>query len=264
MVTYREILSSLRKLGLDHSIPVVVHASLSSFGEVHGGVETLLGALLATVDSVIMPTFTYKTMLVPEQGPDNNAMLYGSGKDRNAMADFFSPMMPADRLMGALAEALRCHPHARRSMHPILSFAGIRVEAALNSQTLAEPMAPLQALVVSHGWVLLLGVNHMVNTSIHLAERLAGRKQFIRWALTPQGVVECPAFPGCSDGFQALAPHVEGITRRVKIGNAEVQALSLVELLTTVQNLIAKDPLALLCEHSFCERCEAVRNQETL
>ena len=63
-------------------------------------------------------------------------------------------------------------------------------------QTLAEPLAPIGALAQRGGWVLLLGVNQTVNTSLHYAERLAGRPQFTRWALTYEGVRECPQFPG--------------------------------------------------------------------
>jgi aminoglycoside 3-N-acetyltransferase len=62
---------------------------------------------------------------------------------------------------------------------------------------LDDPLAPVGALAEENGTVLLIGVNHTVNTSIHYAEKIAGRKQFIRWALTPQGVRECPGFPGC-------------------------------------------------------------------
>jgi aminoglycoside 3-N-acetyltransferase len=39
--------------------PVIVHASLSAFGQIQGGAETLISALLAIFDSVVMPAFTY-------------------------------------------------------------------------------------------------------------------------------------------------------------------------------------------------------------
>jgi aminoglycoside 3-N-acetyltransferase len=105
----------------------------------------------------------------------------------------------------------------------------------------------------------MLGVDHTSNTSIHYAEKLAGRKQFVRWALTRHGVVECPGFPGCSDGFQSLAPRLEPITRRVQIGPAQVQAISLAGLAERVCAWIAEDPQALLCSKPYCERCQAVR-----
>jgi aminoglycoside 3-N-acetyltransferase len=206
-----------------------------------------------------MPTFTYKTMIIPENGPANNAITYGSGRSSNRMAEFFRPNMPADRLMGVVAEAFRQHPDSDRSKHPILSFTGVRANDALSAQTLKDPLAPIRVLAAEWGWVLLLGVGHSVNTSIHYGEKTAGRKQFIRWALTPQGINECPGFPGCSNGFQAIAPHLENVKRQVKVGKGIIQAFPLPALVTTTQKLINADPQALLCAQTDCGRCSAVR-----
>lgn len=259
MISIREIATGLKSLGLDSERPVMVHTSLSAFGEVRGGVDALLGALLSVFPHVMVPTHTYKTMIIPEDGPDHNGMLYGAGRSLNAMAEFFRPDMPADRLMGALPEALRKHPKAKRSGHPILSLAGIGVEALLDSQSLADPLAPIHELYQAGGYVLLLGVGHTSNTSLHYAEKLAGRRTFLRWALTPDGAVECPGFPGCSLGFDRAAPFLADITRRAQIGAAPVQALPVREMVITVATLVREDPLALLCNEPACERCAAVR-----
>jgi aminoglycoside 3-N-acetyltransferase len=108
---------------------------------------------------------------------------------------------------------------------------------------------------------VLVGVDHTVNTSIHYAEKLAGRRQFLRWALTPKGVLECPGFPGDSAGFQVIAPEMEKFTRKVQIGAANVEALPLAMLFKVVIAQIKKDPLALLCQQADCERCGEVRRQ---
>ncbi|MBU4225801.1 MAG: AAC(3) family N-acetyltransferase [Chloroflexi bacterium] len=254
----QHLLVGLRSLKLDGK-PVIAHASLSAFGQVLGGSETLVSALLAVFDSVVMPAFTYKTMIIPPSGPEYNAIPYDSGSDANRMAEFFDPKMPADPLMGILAEALRKHPNARRSTHPILSFAGVDARTALAAQTLSEPFATIDALVKKDGWVLLLGVNQTVNTSIHYAEKLAGRKQFTRWALTPRGVRACPGFPGCSAGFQSIAPDIERYARQARVGEATVQAVPLKRLVRVVVERIKSDPLALLCQREDCERCNAIR-----
>ncbi len=259
VTSFRILVGALRDLGVERGRPVIAHASLSAFGKVNGGAETLLGALLASFGRVLMPAFTYKTMLVPEAGPPDNALDYGSGRDMNRMAEFFHPDMPADRLMGAVAEALRRSPLAQRSMHPILSFAGIGVETELESQSLTEPLAPIGRLHEAGGWVVLLGVDHTVNTSIHYAERLAGREGFVRWALTPEGVVECPGFPGCSQGFQAIESDLEGVTRRAAAGATVIRAVALSELVERTVSRLTSDPLALLCTSDSCPRCQAVR-----
>lgn len=259
MLTYRNLVCELRKLDMGSSQPVIAHASLSAFGEIQGGAQTLLGALMTVYDSLIMPTFTYKTMLTPEVGPPNNGITYGSGQDANRMARFFRPDMPADKLMGVVAETLRQHPQARRSSHPIYSFAGINADQAIEAQTPDEPLAPVRVLTEAGGWVLLLGTKHTVNTSIHYAEKLAGRRQFIRWALTSQGVKECPGWPGCSGGFEQISPRLEEATRKVQIGHAEVRAIPLIDLVAAVREAIAEDPVALLCKRKDCQRCNAVR-----
>lgn len=258
MPSFSEIKTGLSKLQLSKHL-VVAHASLKAFGHIEGGAETMLNALLDSVRGVIMPTFTYKTMLNPEVGPPRNGITYGNETDLNKMVEPFHPDMPADKMMGILPEALRRHPKAKRSLHPIQSFAGIHADGVINSQRLYDPFAPLGALADQDGWVLLLGVDHTVNTSIHYAEKLAGRLQFIRWALLQDRVVECPGFPGDSEGFNVIAPAVEKYTRRVEIGNALVQAVHLKSLIKVVTDQIKENPFALLCQRQDCERCTAVR-----
>ncbi len=261
MLSYHDLLSGFRALDIGSDRPVIVHASLRAFGEVRGGVETLLGALLRLHPRLMAPAHTYLSMVIPEDGPERNGMVYGSGADLNRMAEIFRVDMPCDRLMGALPECLRRHPKARRSSHPILSFAGIGVEDALARQTLADPLAPIGALVEEAGWVLLLGVDHTVNTSIHWAEKIAGRRQFVRWALTGKGVIECPGFPGCSMGFERAAPLLEDLTRQATVGTAAVRALPLRPMVERLAALIREDELALLCDDPACERCAAVRGE---
>ncbi|MFN2236091.1 MAG: hypothetical protein ACK2U1_17840, partial [Anaerolineales bacterium] len=86
MLTFRNLSSAFQNLNLGNK-PVIAHASLSAFGEIKGGAVTLLGALHSAVDSLLMPAFTFTTMIVPENGPSNNGITYGSAKDANRMAE---------------------------------------------------------------------------------------------------------------------------------------------------------------------------------
>ena len=261
MIGYREIASGLRQLGLDPAAPVIVHASLSAFGEVRGGTGTLLGALLASQRSVMMPAFTYKTMLVPEDGPADNGLDYGQARGQNLQAEFYKPELPADPSLGSLSETLRVRLESRRSSHPILSFTGVNVEGALACQALSEPLAPIGELAQAGGWVLLLGVNQTVNTSLHYAERQAGRPQFTRWALTYEGVRECPQFPGCSNGFEKASAWLDDLTRRVQIGGAQVRAIPLGGLIERIKAAICENSQAFLCDRPDCALCGAVRRR---
>lgn len=255
---YDELKSAFQELSLADR-PVIAHASLKPFGYIQYGADGVLQALTETVKSLIMPTFTYKTMVTPEVGPPNNGILYGGDEYYNREAQPFSLDMPADSMMGILPETLRNHPFAKRTSHPILSFAGLGSDLILGTQTLYEPFAPIAALAEERGWVVLINVDHTVNTSIHYAEKLAGRRRFIRWALLGNRVVECPNFPGDSSGFNAITEYIRPDTRRVNLGNAFIQAVPLKRLFEAVQELIKMNPLALLCHQPDCERCNAVR-----
>lgn len=258
MLSYRKLSSAFQHLDLGNK-PVIAHASLSSFGDVQGGASAVLGALLSVANSLLMPVFTYKTMIVPVDGPPDNGITYGSANNANRMAEFFDPEMPADRSMGVIAETLRRHPDSRRSIHPIYSFAGVNLDKAIFAQTLEDPFAPIEVLTRADGWVLLLGVDHTVNTSIHYGEKLAGRRQFIRWALTYNGVTACPGWPGCSSNFEQISPHLAWFTQKIHVGSALVQAIPLQSLVAVVQELIEENPLALLCDRDDCERCRDIR-----
>ncbi|HLO16457.1 MAG TPA: AAC(3) family N-acetyltransferase [Anaerolineales bacterium] len=258
MLGYEELKSAFEKLDLANK-PIIAHASLKPFGYIQGGAEAVLEAMLASFPSIIMPTHTYKTHIIPDVGPPNNGIAYGSGHNANQMAEPFHPDMRADPMMGILPETLRNHPSATRTAHPILSFAGINADFMLFTQTLYEPLAPIGALREQDGWVVLINVDHTVNTSIHYAEKLAGRQQFVRWALVGDRVVECPNYPGDSMGFQGIEPYILSDTRRAEVGEGYIQAVPLQRLFDIVQELIKRDPLALLCERTDCERCNAVR-----
>ena len=258
MLDYTDLQFAFEDLGLSDK-PVIAHASLRPFGYIKSGVDAVLRAMLASFKSVTMPAFTYKTMVTPGVGLPNNGITYGSERDLNKMAQSFTMNMRVDPMIGILAETLQVRPYATRTNHPILSFTGMRADEFLIKQTLAEPLAPIGALANADGWVVLINVDHTVNTSIHYAEKFAGRKQFIRWAINGDRIVECPGFPGDSSGFNAIAQYLKADTRRVNVGNGFIQAVSLKCLFETVQELIKKDPLALLCQRSDCERCNAVR-----
>lgn len=258
MLDYPELKTYFDSLNLSDK-PVIVHASLKPFGYVRDGADGVLRAMLGSFKSFIMPTFTYWTMVTPEVGPDNNAMIYGKKDDLNKQAVSFKSDLPVDPMMGSLPEALRNHPMATRTSHPILSFAGIHAESILASQTRFEPLAPIASLYDQGGWVVLINVDHTNNTSIHYAEKLAGRRQFLRWALVGDRAVECQNYPGDSSGFQAIEPHIQPDVFRIEVGKGFIEAMPLKRLIEVTIGLIKNDPLALLCERKDCLMCNAVR-----
>jgi aminoglycoside 3-N-acetyltransferase len=260
-MTYHDIVLVLRELDLRQDSHVIAHVSLEALGGVRGGAESVLGALLATCSIVVMPAFTYQTMVWPESGPLDNACTYGDRVEENARAVMFSLDLPADESVGVVAETLRRHSAAMRSNHPVLSFAAAGVQAAeiIDAQSIDDPLGPLEWLHDHGGDVLLLGVDHRANTAIHLAEKLAGRKQFVRWAVGLERAYRLPGFPGCSNGFNAIAGKLAWIAHQTTVGYATLQRIPIKNLVQVAVQIIREDPNALLCDDPKCERCNAVR-----
>jgi aminoglycoside 3-N-acetyltransferase len=259
MLSYRDFVKTFQELGLNLNRRVMLHASLSALGEVKGGAGTVVGSLLASCGTVMTPTFTFRSMIIPPHGPADNAMVYDPDLESLSAQEFFHADIPSDPEMGEIAETLRQHPSAHRSSHPLLSFAGVNAGEAMVLQSLEDLWAPVKWLADEDGDVLLIGVDHTRNVSLHYAEFLANRKQFIRWATVEGKIVEVPHWPGCSDGFPAIKPHIQGFVLQDKIGNANVELIPLRDLINTATGWIREDPQAMLCAREECEKCEPVR-----
>jgi aminoglycoside 3-N-acetyltransferase len=259
MITYHDWISALRELKIASHLPVLVHAAHEMIYESRAGVQTVLTALMATFDDIMVPAFTHRTQVIPIEGPENNGMQYLDDSESNRQAEIFSLEMSADTELGKLPTLLQNHPDATRSTHPVLSFVGIGVDSALNAQTIDEPLAPVRVIGDLNGWILLLGEDHRKNVAIHYAEYLVNRKQFIRWALTAEGVVECPNMPGCPNGFNGIASSVVGFCRQSNIGDYRLLAFPVGSLVQIACGILRLDPSRLLCADENCLCCNAVR-----
>jgi len=258
MITFRDWISALRELEITAHLPVLVHAAPELALESRGGAQTTLTALLATYDGIMLPAFTHRTMVIPSKGPENNGMDYLDTAS-NSQAEIFSAALQPDTDLGELPSLLEQHADSTRSIHPVLSFMGIGVDSALSAQTIEEPLAPIRVISDLNGWVLLLGEDHRRNTAIHYAEFLVNRKQFTRWALTSEGVVECPNMPGCPNGFNAISSALAGYCKHSQLGDYLLQAYPVGSLVQIVSGILKLDPLRLLCSDESCLLCNAVR-----
>jgi aminoglycoside 3-N-acetyltransferase len=129
------------------------------------------------------------------------------------------------------------------------------------AQRLDWSLGPIEALASLGGDVLLLGVDHTVNTAIHLAEQRLGRSRFYRYAKLTDGVwMELPNIAGESHGFDALEPELTADSREVMIGRCRARRIALSTVLAAVERLIRADPAALLCADPKCQ-CGAALQQ---
>jgi aminoglycoside 3-N-acetyltransferase len=173
-------LLSLRKdfesLGIRRGMVLLLHSSLSSLGWVCGGAVAVILALeeiLGAEGTLMMPTHSgdltdprnWRNPPVPESWKDTI---------RETMPPY-DPYLTPTRKMGAIPETFRKQRGVLRSEHPHVSFAawGAQAKKVTEEHSLdfcLGEQSPLARVYDLGGCVLLLGVGHECNTSIHLAE----------------------------------------------------------------------------------------------
>lgn len=176
-VTRAMLVEQLRACGLVQGQCVLVHSSLRRLGWVAGGPVAVITALLEVLGdsgTLMMPTHTADNTdpanwCAPPVPPAWWPIL-------REHLPAYDPACTPTRDMGRIAETFRCWPGVVRSEHPIGSFAalGPAAECLTAGHTNLEEMfgeqSPVARLYELDGSVLLLGVGHDCNTSLHLAE----------------------------------------------------------------------------------------------
>jgi aminoglycoside 3-N-acetyltransferase len=172
--TVASIEADLRTLGVAPGGALLVHASYRSLGEVIGGPQAVVEALLAAAGTIVVPAHTPE---ISDPASWSNPPVPESWWEpiRHESPGFDPDRTPTSRWMGRLAELVRTWPGALRSNHPQVSFAAVGPLAAeiTAEHDLADGLgdrSPLGAVYRLDGQILLLGCGHDANTSLHLAE----------------------------------------------------------------------------------------------
>ncbi len=175
-VTVASMRAELAELGVTPGMSLLVHSSLSALGWVSGGAQAVVLGLQGAVGptgTLMLPAFsTGLSDPAYWQAPPVPEAWWPIVRETMPAYD---PETTPTRGVGAIPECFRNFPGVRRSAHPHCSFAawGARAGDLVGAHPLDYcfgEASPLARLYDADGWVLLLGVGHDRNTSLHLAE----------------------------------------------------------------------------------------------
>ncbi|WP_437779300.1 AAC(3) family N-acetyltransferase [Sorangium sp. So ce1097] len=245
-----QVVAELRALGVRPGGVLLVHTSFRAVRPIEGGPLGLIRALRAAVGddgTLVMPTMT-----------DGQSV--------------FDPRSTPSSGMGITAETFWRQPGVLRSGHPGGSFAaaGPHAERICAPQPLSPPHGPDSPPGRVHalgGQVLLLGVTHAENTTLHVAEAIAR----VPYAVAHPCVIEvdgavrtemihetdhcCRRFR-LADGWL----RARGLQREGRVGSAHARLCASRDLVAVAVEHLAIDPLAFLCPRDEgCGECDAAR-----
>lgn len=227
VVTQKDIIDGLYRLGLESKSTVLVHSSLSSFGHVDGGEHAVIDALMQVVGIgglLIMPTHTWGTV--------------------NAHQPVFHVHL-SPSIVGKITESFRHRPGVIRSLHPTHSVAAVGRRGAEfidGHERWSTPCAvdsPYGRLVNDNGYVLFLGASLDSFTLMHAFEEWAqvpwlfDRVENLHTVLESGEVLHIPSRrhshqPGLDRDYPAFEGLLQshGLIRSVTVGNAQLRMVS--------------------------------------
>lgn len=252
------MINTLRDVGVEKDAHLLVHSSLRAVGEIDGGADALLDALLNVVGkdgTLVMPSFCYSWDIPKPYYDARNT----PGKT------------------GMLTEIFRSRPDTERSLNPTHSVlaSGKRAGEFLLNHLEKEALgidSPIDRVAQAGGYVLLIGVTQIANSTIHVGEAYAGVKKFhssdgalpIAKVLMPNGTIvehQLDCSSSCSRAFNAVEYNLrkQGMIIDITIGNAWSYLMKGLDVINTVVKMIDACPNILFCTNPKCRRCRLGR-----
>ena len=244
-----DLTAQILELGVLPGDVLLVHTSFSRVGPVEGGPRGLIDALRAALGP-------NGTLVMPSMSDDDDHPF-----DRRA-----TPCLG----MGVVADTFWRLPDVLRSDSPH-AFAAIGPDAA--RITADHPLdvphglnSPVGRVWEVDGKILMLGVGHDANTTIHLAETLAGvRYRRPKFATILEGgqPVRCSysEIDHCCDNFKLVDQwlDVEGRQRRGRVGHGEARLAGSRHVVATVTARLRANETVFLHEPGVDTECDEAR-----
>jgi aminoglycoside 3-N-acetyltransferase len=255
-VSRADLARQLRTLGVEPGGVLLVHTSFRAVRPVAGGPPGLIAALRDALGPA-------GTLVMPSSSADDDA-------------PFDPKTSPASPDLGVVAETFWRLPGGAgtsvlRSDHP-QAFAAAGPQAA---PIIADPLplpphipaSPVGRVHDLDGQVLLLGVGHDANTTLHLAELLAGAPYRVPrhcTVLRDGGAVRidyrendhcCARFALADDWLRTRGLQSEGL-----VGHAHARLARSRDIVAVAIEHLARDPLLFLHPAGIgCSECDAAR-----
>ena len=243
------LIRQLLELGVKPGGVLLVHTSFSKVRPVEGGPQGLIRALrmaLGEAGTLVMPSMSYDD----DHPFDKNQ---SPCPEMGIVADIFWRLPGVMRSENNHAFAA-AGPEAER----ILAPHPIDVPHGLNS--------PVGRVYELDGQVLLLGVGHDSNTTVHLAENLAGvryrRPKYITLLKEGRPVrFDYREVDHCCQNFALVDGWLEGRgqQRRGKVGHAEARLMRSRDVVSVVTEHLVQDETIFLHPEGFDEECDDAR-----
>jgi aminoglycoside N3'-acetyltransferase len=239
----------LHELGVVPGSILLVHTAFSMVSPVEGGPSGLIDALRCTLGpegTLVMPSMT-----------DDDEQLFDAAQ---------SPCVG----MGVVADTFWRMEGVMRSDSPhAFAAIGPRARVITAPHPLEVPHGPDSPVGRVHeldGQVLLLGVRHDANTTIHLAENFAG----VRYRRPCHSTVLVGGQPRrldydevdhCCENFSLLDPwlEVDGRQRRGSVGRAEARLARSRDIVEVALARLRKDETVFLHPAGACRECDEAR-----
>jgi aminoglycoside 3-N-acetyltransferase len=241
------LVRQLSALGVQPGGVLLVHAAFSSVAPVEGGPHGLIEALLAALGKD-------GTLVMPSMADDDDTPF-----DRTQ-----SPC----RAVGIVADTFWRMPGVLRSDSPH-AFAAFGPQAERITQPhpvdiphgLESPPGRVHEL---GGEVLLLGVGHDANTTVHVAEAIAG----VRYRQPKHATVlengkprryEYGETDHCCERFGLLDAWLGDKQRRGKVGNAEARLARSRDIVAAALTRLRENETVFLHAPGSCRECDVAR-----
>lgn len=264
-LTKNDFIKAIKTTGLSSKC-VCVHSSIKSFmADIKGGMDTIIQAFIECGCTLMVPTFSFYAftikppddMMPKRNGVDYNKLDFIDSLNKNNIYSKKNNEIDSDK-MGILPCEVLKRNERERGDHPLCSFSAIGPFAKdlVKGQKNMDVFAPLRELALFEGCVVLMGVDLNRMTLLHLAEQMAGRKMFLRWANDADGKPVYAEAGGCSEGFVNLNPYLSLFEKQIFVGKSKWRIYNASKVLKQAAKVIISMPEITRCADKNCLRCE--------